>query len=80
MKQMRNRSVEKKLEFYMDTFKTVVYLLIATGGGTVGLMLKTDNPVAPVFALAGSILEGVWAYWAFSAYFKAKKLLKELEK
>ena len=71
--------IEKEIEFYRDVFKTAVFLLVATAGGTVSLLLNIhENPMALVLALAGLLIEPVWIVWAIFTYVKVKKLLEEL--
>ena len=74
-----NEKVKEEIEFYRDVFKTAVFLMVTTAGGTVGLILKIDsNPVAPFLVFIGALLEPLWIAWAIYSYRKVKKLLEEL--
>ena len=71
--------VKEEIKFYTEVFKTAIFLLVATAGGTVGLLLKANNSVVLTLAIVGCLLEPIWAFWAVITYFKVKNLLKELE-
>ena len=74
-----SKRIEKEIEFYRDVFKTVVFLMAATAGGTASLLLKVhDSPMAVVLAIAGLLLEPLWIGWAIFTYVRIKKLLEEL--
>jgi len=71
--------IEAEIEFYRDVFKTAVFLMAATAGGTVGLLLKMNSsPIVPFLVFAGFLLEPLWITWAIFSYRKVKKLLEEL--
>jgi len=71
--------VKEEIRFYTEVFKTAIFLLVATAGGTVGLLLKIDNRLALLLAFIGCILEIVWAFWTVSTYLRVKNLLRELK-
>ena len=71
--------VKEEIEFYRDVFKTAVFLMVTTAGGTVGLLLKLNsNPIVPFLVLVGFLLEPLWIAWAIYSYRRVKRLLEEL--
>ena len=71
--------IKEEIAFYRDVFKTAVFLMVTTAGGTVSLLFKLNSsPLVLFLVFAGLFLEPLWIMWAIFSYRRVKKLLEEL--
>ncbi len=50
---MSGKKIEKEIDFYVEVLKLLVFLLIATAGGTVGLLYKLQVPITLPLVILG---------------------------
>ena len=75
---MLNKRVEKEIDFYIEILKLLVFLLIATAGGTVGLLYKLQVPITLPIVILGLWLSISFTLGIVGVILKIRQLFKEL--
>jgi hypothetical protein len=75
----RIESIKEKLKLYIELLRNLIILLIAVGGGTVGLLFKLSNPVAVPLLLLGITLTVGLIFGIIRIAISIKETLQELK-
>ena len=71
--------LKEKISYYKELLKNLTILLIATVGGTAGLLFKLSNPVAFLLISPGIILSSGVTVSIFAVLDSLRKLIREME-
>ncbi len=74
-----SKRTEKEIEFYTEVLKLLVFLLVATSGGTVGLLYKLRFPISVPLILFGSWLSFFLIVGIVWTTLKIKRSLEDLD-
>ena len=74
-----SKRTEKEITFYTEVLKLLVFLLVATAGGTVGLLYKTQFPISIPLIFFGAWLSFSLAIGIVWTTLKIRKKLEELD-
>jgi len=73
-------SIKERFKLYTEFLRNLVILLIAVGGGTVGLLFKLSNPVSVPLLLLGLVLTIGLIFGIVRTVISIKETLEELRK
>jgi len=71
--------LKEKISYYKELLKNLTIILIATVGGTAGLLFKLSNPVAVLLIFPGIILSSGVTVSIFAVLDSLRKLIREME-
>jgi len=72
--------LKEKLKVYLEFLRNITILLIAVGGGTIGLLFKLSNPIAIPLVFIGSITFAGFIIAGTGVVLRIKEIIRELRK
>lgn len=73
-------SIKERLRIYSEILRNLVLLLVAVGGGSIGLLFKASNPVSIPLIILGLILSVGLIFGIVRTSLLIKETLEELRK
>ena len=80
MDDKRLKVLKEELKVYLEFLRNITILLIAVGGGTIGLLFKLSDPVAIPLVFVGLITFSGLSIGGIRVILKIKELVRELWK
>jgi len=80
MDDKRLEVLKEELKVYLEFLRNITILLIAVGGGTIGLLFKLSDPVAIPLVFVGLITFSGLSIGGIRVILKIKELVRELWK
>jgi len=72
--------LKEELKVYLEFLRNITILVIAVGGGTIGLLFKLSNPIAIPLVFIGSITFAGFIIAGTGVILRIREIVKELQK
>jgi len=72
--------IKEKISYYKELLRNLTLLLIATTGGTAGLLFKLNNPIAVLLVFPGIIFSSGIFISIFAVLDSLRTEIKEIER